>query len=88
MQTLNAIAIRYEMIDETRIIPLRWLPHAGARLYLSTGDARAARGRHAHRRDDELHQSHALRLQRPYNSEKLKLVERFTPIGPGKLNWE
>jgi hypothetical protein len=23
-----------------------------------------------------------------YNSEKLKLVERFTPIGPGKLNWE
>ena len=23
-----------------------------------------------------------------YNSEKLKLVERFTPIAPGKLSWE
>jgi len=89
VQTPDAIAIRYEMIHETRIIPLDGRPHAGPRLHLLMGDARG-------RFDGDTlvvettnftNRTHFGYNDR-YNSEKLKLVERFTPIGPGKLDWE
>jgi hypothetical protein len=89
VQTPDAIAIRYEMIHETRIIPLDARPHAGPRLHLLMGDAR---GRFE---GDTLvvettnftNRTH-FGYNNRYNSEQLKLVERFTPVGPGKLNWE
>jgi hypothetical protein len=89
VQTPDTIAIRYEMIHETRIIPLDNRPHAGARVHLLMGDAR---GRFE---GDTLivettnftNRTH-FGYNNRYNSEKLKLTERFTPIGPGKLNWE
>jgi len=89
VQTPDTIAIRYEMIHETRIIPLDGRPHAGAHLHLLMGDAR---GRFE---GDTLvvettnftNRTH-FGYNNRYNSEKLKLTERFTPIGPGKLNWE
>ena len=88
VQTPDAIAIRYEMIHETRIIPLDGRPHAAARLHLLMGDARG-------RFDGDTlvvettnftNRTH-FGYNNRYNSEKLKLVERFTPIAPGKLNW-
>jgi len=89
VQTPDTIAIRYEMIHETRIIPLDGRPHAGGHLHLLMGDARG-------RFDGDTlivettnftNRTH-FGYNNRYNSEKLKLIERFTPIGQGKLNWE
>src|SRR5205085_6061 len=89
VQTPDTIAIRYEMIHETRIVPLDGRPHAGAGIRLLMGDARG-------RFDGDTlvvettnftNRTH-FGYNNRYNSEKLRLVERFSPIGPGKLNWE
>jgi hypothetical protein len=89
VQTRETIAIRYEMIHETRIIPLDGRAHAGPHVRLLMGDARG-------RFDGDTlivettnftSRTH-FGYNNRYNSEKLKLVERFTPIAPGKLNWE
>jgi hypothetical protein len=89
VQTPDTIAIRYEMIHETRIIPLDGRPHVGAGVRQLMGDAR---GRFE---GDTLvvdttnftNRTH-FGYNNRYNSEKQKIVERFTPIAPGKLNWE
>ena len=89
VQTSDTIAIRYEMIHETRIVPLDGRPHAGAGIRQLMGDARG------HFDGDTLvvettnftNRTH-FGYNNRYNSEKLRLVERFSPIGPGKLNWE
>jgi hypothetical protein len=89
VQTPDTIAIRYEMIHETRVIPLDGRPHLGAGVHLLMGDARG-------RFDGDTlvvettnftSRTHFGYNDR-YNSEKLRLIERFTPIGPGRLNWE
>jgi hypothetical protein len=89
VQTADAIAIRYEMIHETRIIPLDGRPHARPGIRLLMGDARG-------RFDGDTlvvettnftNRTH-FGYNNRYNSEKEKIVERFTPIAPGKLNWE
>jgi hypothetical protein len=89
VQTRETIAIRYEMIHETRLIPLDGHAHAGPHLRLLMGDARG-------RFDGDTlivettnftSRTH-FGYNNRYNSERLKLVERFTPIAPGKLNWE
>jgi hypothetical protein len=88
VQTPGAIAIRYEMIHETRIIPLDGRPHSGAGIHLLMGDARG-------RFDGDTlvvettnftNRTH-FGYNNLYNSEKQRIVERFTPIGPGKLDW-
>jgi hypothetical protein len=89
VQTRETIAIRYEMIHETRIIPLDGRGHAGPHLRLLMGDARG-------RFDGDTlivettnftSRTH-FGYNNRYNSEKLTLIERFTPIAPGKLNWQ
>jgi len=89
VQTPDAIAIRYEMIHETRIIPLDGRPHVGAGIHLLMGDARG------HFDGDTLvvetsnftNRTH-FGYNNRYNSDKQTIVERFTPTAPGKLNWE
>jgi hypothetical protein len=89
VQTPDTIAIRYEMIHETRIVPLDGRPHVGAGLHQLMGDARG------HFDGDTLvvettnftNRTH-FGYNNRYNSDKLKLVERFTPAGPGRLTWE
>ena len=89
VQTPDAVAIRYEMIHETRIVPLDGRPHAGARLHLLMGDARGRFDGDTLVIDTTNFTSHThFGYNNRYNSDKLKLVERFTPIAPGKLNWE
>ena len=88
VQTPDTIAIRYEMIHETRIVPLDGRPHVGAAVHQLLGDARG-------RFDGDTlvvettnftSRTH-FGYNNRYNSEKQKIVERFTPIAPGKLNW-
>jgi hypothetical protein len=85
VQTPGYVAIRYEMIHETRIVPLDGRPHLPPDLRLDMGDARGRwegdtlvvettnfRGRSAYRGS---------------NPETLRLVERFTRIAPDKIRW-
>jgi len=89
VQAPDTIAIRYEMIHETRVIPLDGRPHVGAGVREFMGDARG-------RFDGDTlvvettnftNRTH-FGYNNNYNSEKLRLVERFTPVAPGRLNWE
>src|SRR5262245_37499923 len=85
VQTPGYVAIRYEMIHETRIVPLDGRAHLPRNLRLDMGDARGRwegdtlvvettnfRGRSAYR---------------GANPETLRLVERFTRIAPDKIRW-
>ena len=89
VQTPDTIAIRYEMIHETRIIRLDGAPHAPAGIRLDMGDARG-------RFDGDTLVVETTNFSgrthfgynNAYNSAKQNIVERFTPIAPGKLNWE
>jgi hypothetical protein len=78
------VAIRYEMVHETRIIPLDSRPHVGKRIEMYTGDARG------HWDGDTLVvettnfvEASAFRGA----SRNLKLTERFKPIGPQTIDW-
>jgi hypothetical protein len=79
------VAIRYEMIHETRIIPLDGRPHAGKAIRLDMGDARG-------RWDGdtlvvETTNFHPRSVYRNANADALKLTERFRRISPTKLDW-
>ena len=89
VQGPGSVAIFHETIHETRIIPLDGRPHVGAAVRELMGDARG------HFDGDTLvvettnftNRTH-FGYNNRYNSEKLRLVERFTPTAAGKLNWE
>jgi hypothetical protein len=79
------VAIQYEMIHETRVIPLERRPHVGKDLHLDMGDARG------HFEGDtlvvETTNFRDRSVYRNANPEALKLVEQFTRIGPDKVTW-
>ena len=79
------VAIRYEMIHETRVIPLDRRAHLPASMHTYTGDARG------HWDGDTLvvettnfMDANAYRGA----SSKLKMTERFTLVGPNTIKWE
>jgi len=78
------VAIRYEMIHETRLIPLDARPHlrSGVRSYM--GDARG------HFEGSTLVvETTNFKAASAYRgaSENLKLIERFKPVGPKTVEW-
>ena len=79
------VGIRYEMIHETRIIPLDGQPHAGKNVRLEMGDARG------HWEGDtlvvETTNFKARSAYRNADPETLKLTERFTRSSPTRLDW-
>jgi hypothetical protein len=89
VQTPEYVAIRYEMIHETRVIPLDRRPRIGQGIREYLGDARG------HWEGNTLvvettnftNRTHWGYNNR-FNSEKLKLTERFTPISPDALLWQ
>jgi hypothetical protein len=89
LQTPEYVAIRYEMIHETRVIPLDGRPHLGPGVRQYLGDAR---GRwegdtlvvETTNFTDRTHFGYNNR----YNSEQFRLVERFTPVAPDRVLWE
>jgi hypothetical protein len=83
-QSPGFVAITYEMVHDTRIIPLDGSPHADPSIRLYVGDARG------HWEGDTLVvETTNFTDATAYrgSSEYLTLVERFTPLGPDTLEW-
>jgi hypothetical protein len=85
LQGPGFVAIRYEMIHETRIIPLDSHPHVGRNVHLDMGDAR---GRwEGETLVVETTNLKARSVYRNANPDTLKLLERFTRVAPNKVRW-
>jgi hypothetical protein len=85
VQAPGIVAIRYEMIHETRIIPLDDRERVGADLNQYMGDARAR-----WEGDTLVVETVNFRpdtVYRDANPETLKLIERFTRTAPDKIEW-
>jgi len=79
------VAIRYEMVHETKVIPLDDRPHLGRDLAFDMGDSR---GRWEG--DTLVVETTNLTGRSAYrnaNPETLRIVERFTPTAPDILEW-
>jgi len=85
VQAPGVVAIRYEMVNEVRVIPLDGRPHVGGAIKGHMGDARGYFDGNAlviettNFRDESVY--------RGASPERLKLIERFTPVGNNKLEW-
>ena len=85
VQGPGVVAIRYEMVHETRIIPLDGRPHAKLPVRAHMGDARGWFDgdtlvvETTNFRDESVY--------RGANPDRLTLIERFTPVGGGRLEW-
>jgi hypothetical protein len=79
-QAPGLVAIRYEMIHETRVIPLDDRPRTG--LLTHMGEARG-------HWDGNTLVVETMNLRSPYRggSPSQRLVERFTPTAPGVIEW-
>jgi hypothetical protein len=79
------VAIRYEMIHETRVIPLDARPHVGKSIRTYMGDARG------HWEGDTLVvETTNFKDQTAYrgaNGATLRLIERFKAVGPDTVEW-
>ena len=84
-QSPGYVAIRYEMIHETRIIPLGDSPRLASNLDYYMGDAR---GRWEG--DTLVVETRNIRPEATYRnaSEDLVITERFTPVDENTLSWE
>jgi len=84
-QSPGYVAIRYEMVHETRVIPLDGAPHVSSALDLWMGDARG------HWEGDTLVvETTNIREASAYRnaSANLKITERFKPVADDTLSWE
>jgi hypothetical protein len=79
-QAPGIVAIRYEMIHETRVIRLDNSPRSGQRSHM--GEARG-------RWDGNTLVVETVNLRAPYRngSANQKLIERFVPTAPGVIEW-
>ena len=83
-QAPGFVTITYEMLPDTRVIPLDGRPHLPSTMRLYLGDARG------HWDGDTLvveTTNFTDRTAYRGASEYLRLIERFTPIGPDTLEW-
>ncbi len=85
VQTPGRVAIVYEMIHETRVIPLDGSPHVGKSLRLEMGDARGHwEGNTLVVETTNFTERGAYRNANP---DTLRLVERFTRTAPDTVEW-
>lgn len=84
VQSPDSVAIRYEMIHETRVIPIDSRPHIPARVQQYLGDAR---GRWEG--DTLIVETTNFRADTApqRGGERVRMVERFTPISPEIVEW-
>ena len=79
------VAIRYEMIHETRVVRLDGAPHPANNIRLDMGDARGHwDGSTLVVETTNFTQRSAYRTA---NANTLRLVERFSPKGPQSMDW-
>jgi hypothetical protein len=86
VQTPNEVVISYEMVHDTRVIPLDGRPHAGANIKQYIGDSRG------HFEGDTLvvettNFTSKTAVNGAPHSEKLKLTEWFTRIDPQMIDY-
>ena len=85
VQTPGFVTITYEIIHEARIIPLDGRPHLGQAIRQYMGDAR---GRWEG--DTLVVETTNFKRQaayRAFNSETLRVIERFTRVAPDRITW-
>jgi len=84
LQGPGYVAIQYEMVHETRIIPLNGQPHPGPGVRMYMGDAKG------HFEGNTLVvETTNFTDKTPYrgSSEFLKMTERFKPVAPDTVEW-
>ena len=84
VQSPGWVAIRYEMVHETRLIPLDARPHVKSKIETYMGDARG------HFEGNTLVvETTNFKAASTYRgaSEHLKLIERFKPVAPKTVEW-
>jgi len=85
IQSPGYVAIRYELIHDTRIIPLEPAPHVGSAIRLDMGDAR---GHWEH--DTLVVETRNFRERSTYRNAgaaTLRIVERFTRTAADRIEW-
>jgi hypothetical protein len=85
VQAPGFVAIRYEIMHETRVIPLDRRPRAGAGIRLDMGDSRGYW--EGNTLVIETTNFNARSAYRNANADTLRLIERFTRTAPGKVEW-
>jgi len=89
LQTPGYVAIRYEMVHDTRIIPLDGRPHLGEGIREYFGDARGRwEGNTLVVESTNFTDRSHMGYNNQYNSRAFRLTERFTPIAADRLYWE
>jgi hypothetical protein len=79
------VAILYEMVHETRVIPLDGSPHVGKGIKTYMGDARGRWDGDALVVETTNFKDQA--AYRNAHGDTLRLVERFEPTGPTSVEW-
>ncbi len=84
VQTPDSVAIRYEMIHETRIVPLDGRPTLSPSIRQYMGDARGHwEGNTLVVETTNFHPA----VNNRNATESLRLIERFTPVSANKVEW-
>jgi hypothetical protein len=80
----GVVTITYEMVHDTRVIPIDDRPHVSPKIRQYLGDAR---GRWEG--NTLVVETTNFNDKSPYrgSSDQLRIIERFTPIGPDTLEW-
>jgi hypothetical protein len=86
MQTPNEVIISYEMVHDTRAIPLDGRPHVGAAIKQYMGDARGHFEGETFIVETTNFTDRVGAFNGP-NSDKLKVTERFTRIDPQMIDY-
>jgi hypothetical protein len=85
VQAPGVVAISYEMIHETRLIPVDAVPRVGVAARSYMGEARGRwEGQTLVVETTNFHPKMSFRGSNP---ETTRLVERFTPTGPDTIEW-
>jgi len=85
VQAPGLVAIRYEFVHDTRIIPLDGRPHLSRRLQLELGDARGRWDGDTLVVDTTNFKDRS--TYRNANAATLHLIERFTRTAPTRIEW-
>jgi len=91
VQTPGYVAIRYEMIHETRVVPLTARPRISPKLHMLMGDPRGHfEGNTLVVETTNFTDRTALGVNGGgvRHSDKLRLVERFTPLSAKTMEWK